>query len=162
MLRRDYGMAVISADELIENNKEKFQRYKNPAITGVEPLLDPAMNGLVEAALRSADLSKGVVIAGYPASAEQGDFLTRLREKLNLPRALVIKLDIPDDEVRKRLTQEGATDIAQQLKDYHREFDFAYLYFPEAKIETVDGTKSREEVSAEIQKLLAAGGVNKP
>jgi adenylate kinase len=160
-LHREFGMTVISADDLIANNKDQFERYKKPTITGVEPRLDSALNALIEDAVKKADIDKGVVIDGYPSSKPQGDFLVGLRDKLKLPKALVIHLQIPDGEARKRLTQQKATDIDQQLKDYHREFDFAALYFPNTDIQTVDATKSPEMVTEEIRKLLAARGFSK-
>lgn len=159
ILHRDFGMTVISADDLIEQNKDKFERFKNPILNGVEPRLDPALNGLVEQELKKADLSRGVVLNGYPASTSQGEFLVKLRDTMKLPRALVIHLQIPDDEVRKRLAAQKATDIDQQLKDYHREFDFAKTYFPQTDLHDVDGTQSPEAIAAEIRKLMSARGI---
>lgn len=155
-LRKDLGIPVISAAELIARNPQKFQKNKTPALQGVEPKLDPALNGLVEDALRTTDLSKGVVLDGYPASKTQGDFLTDLRQKLNLPRPFVLHLSAPDTVVRKRLKSQNR-DLEQELKDYHREFDFMRQYFPEADIRSVDATKSPGEVAKQIRKLLQSG-----
>ena len=47
-----------------------------------------------------------------------------------------------------------ARDVEQELKDYHREFDFVRDYFPETDIRTVDGTKKVDAVAKEIAKLL--------
>ena len=146
-------MPVISADDLIARNPQKFQKYKVPAIEGVEPRLDPALNGLVEEALRTSDLSKGVVLDGYPASKIQGDFLATLRAKFELSRVVVIHLSVPDGTVRKRLKDQHR-DLDQELKDYHREFDFIRQYFPEADIRNVDGTKKPAEVQKQIRKLI--------
>ncbi len=158
ILHRDFGMTVISADDLIANNRDRFERYKKPVLTGVEPRLDPALNTLVEDALTQADLSKGVVLEDYPASKPQGDYIAGLREKLKLPKPLVVHLRIPDDEARKRLSQQKAADIDQQLKDYHREFDHANLYFPDADLQSVDATKPPEVVATEIRKMMADRG----
>jgi len=154
ILRKERGMAVISADELISRNREAFEKFKNPDIQGVEPRLDPALNRLVEEALRSADLSKGLILDGYPAAKSQGDHLTVVREKYNLPKAIVIHLRVPDNLVRKRLKKQKRTDLDQELTDYHREFDFAREYFPETDIRDVDGTKKPAIVAREIRKLL--------
>lgn len=154
ILQKDLGMAVIAADDLIQKNPQNFQKNKIPSLQGVDPRLDPAMNALVEQALDSTDLSKGVVLDGYPASKVQGDFLTGLRERMRLPAATVIHLAVPDDVVRKRLAGKGARDIEQELKDYHREFDFMRLYFPDANIHTVDGDKPIATVAKQIRKIL--------
>lgn len=147
-------MAVISADELIAQNPQVFQKFRNPAIQGVDPHLDPAINSLVEDALRSADLSKGLVLAGYPAAKTQGDFLVSLREKYGLPKALVIHLKMPDAVARQRLKDQKGVDAEQLLKDYHRELDFAHQYFPNADIHDIDATKKPAAIAKETSALL--------
>jgi adenylate kinase len=155
ILQKDRRMALVSSDELIEKNRNAFEKFRQPAIHGVEPHQDPAMNKLVEEKLASLDLTNGVIFDGYPASKEQGDYLVNLREKFNLPKPAIIRLKVPDEVVLKRLKQENPQDVEQRLKDYHREFDFAQLYFPQADIHEVDGTKSAEAVAKEIQKVLS-------
>jgi len=153
-LKKELGLTSIAADDLIARNQAKFQKYKVPELKGVEPRLDPALNGLVEEALTAADVSKGVVLDGYPASKIQGDFLSGLREKLHLAHSVVIHLSVPDDVVRRRLKSQNRPDLEQELKDYHREFDFMRDYFPAADIRTVDGTKDRGAVAKEIRKIV--------
>jgi adenylate kinase len=152
ILRKTRGMAVISADDLIARNKREFARFKNPHIEGVEPRLDPVLNRLVEEAIASADLSKGVILDGYPAAKNQGDHLAALQRKFSLSKVLVIHLRVPDNVVRQRLKDQKRADLDQELKDYHREFDFAREYFTD--IHEIDGTKKPEIVAEEIRKLL--------
>jgi adenylate kinase family enzyme len=155
-LRSDLGMGVITADDLIRHNAQKFQSNRIPALQGVDPHLDPALNELVREALKAVDLSKGVVLDGYPASKIQGDYLTRLRGEFALTRVVVIHLSAPDAVVRKRL-QGQSRDIEQELKDYHREFDFLRQYFPTADIRDVDATKEPAAVARAIKKILQSG-----
>jgi len=154
ILRKERGMVIISADDLIARNRQAFARFNNPKIQGVEPRLDPVLNLLVDQTLSAVDASKGVVLDGYPAAKTHGDHLTALREKFNLQKAIVIHLRVPDNVVRKRLKKQKRGDLDQQLKDYHREFDFAREYFPEVDIREIDGTKKRAAVADEIRKLL--------
>ena len=154
LLKKDLGLQVISADDLIARNAQIFQKNRIPTLQGVDPHLDPALNELVEEALKTADLSKGVVLDGYPASKVQGDFLAGVREKFDLPRAVVIHLNISDAALRKRLKKQNRPDLEQQLKDYHREFDFVRQYFPEADIRTVDASKRPAAVKKQIRQLL--------
>jgi adenylate kinase len=154
ILRKERGMTIIAADDLIARNPQMFEKFKNPAIQGVDVHLDPALNRLVEEALEKADLSKGVVLDGYPAAKTQADHLAALRDKYKLPKIVVIHLRISDQVARKRLAKQSGRDLDQELKDYHRELDFARTYFPQADIREVDGTKSRDAVAKEIRKLL--------
>jgi adenylate kinase len=154
ILRKERGMVIISADDLIARNQQAFAKFKNPRIQGMEPRVDPALNRLVEEALTSVDRSKGVVLDGYPAAKSHGDYLVLLREKLSLTKPVVIHLRVPDSVVLQRLKERKREELDQQLKDYHREFDFAREYFQETDIQEIDGTKKPEEVAAEIRKLL--------
>ena len=74
-LKNRRGMTAISADDLIARNPQAFEKSGKSAIRGFDPRLDPAVNGLVEAALSTAGLSKGLVLVGYPAEKAQGDYL---------------------------------------------------------------------------------------
>lgn len=154
ILRKERGMTVISADALIEANRDQFQRFKNPLLNGVDPRLDPALNPLIEQALRTADPSKGIVIDGYPASVTQGNFLTELRAKMELPKALVIHLKISDSEARKRNSGMNAAELSQELKNYHREVDFAGTYFPNTDLREIDGMRKSADVAKDIAKML--------
>lgn len=154
ILQKERGMAIISADDLIAHNHQVFEKFRNPSIQGVDPKLDPALNELVEEALKKVDLSKGVVLDGYPAAKIQGDYLTEVIAKLQLPGPVVIHLHISDDVARKRLKSEKGRNLDQELKDYHREMDFARTYFPEADIHDVDGNQKPEVVAQKISKII--------
>ena len=157
LLSKDLGIPVVSVEDLIARNPGKFPKKLPSASTLADPRLEPVMNDLVSEALRAADLSKGVVLDGYPATKAQGDFLQSIRAKHGLPAPIVIQLNAPDDVVRKRLKGQSR-DIEQEIKDYHREFDFITTYFPQADIRTVDATKKPAQVAKEIRKSLATAG----
>jgi adenylate kinase family enzyme len=154
ILKKEKGMAVVSVDELIEQNRQAFQKYRQSNIQGMEPRVDPVLNRLVEEKLKATDLSKGVILDGYPGAKVHGDYLTKLGQDLGLPKPIVIHLQVPDEVVRKRLKSRNANEVEQQLKDYHREWDFARVYFPEADIREIDGTKKPGNVAKEIRKIL--------
>lgn len=154
MLKSQNGMTVISADGLIARNPQVSEKSRNSPIQGFDPRLDPAVNELLEVALSTADLSKGLVLVGYPASKAQGDYLVSLRERLSLPKALVIRLVVPDDVARKQLKKNKVLDIDQQLQNYHRELDFARAYFPQADIRDINGNRNPAKVANDIRKLL--------
>ena len=109
------------------------------------------MNELVEEALKSTDLSKGVVLDGYPASKIQGDFLTGLLDTAARSRH-------PPERAGRR----GAKAAQESEPARHRAGTQGLsprvrLYppiFPEADIRTVDGTKPPAEVAKQIRKML--------
>jgi adenylate kinase family enzyme len=156
ILEKERGIAVISVEDLIAQNRQKFQKFSHPEIQGVEPRLDPVLNRLVDERLRAVQRTKGVILDGYPASKEQGDHLTSLIAEFQLSGPIVLQLHVSDAEVRKRAAKTSAQDVEQGLKDYHRELDFAKTYFPQANIHEIDGSKRPAEVAKEISKVLAS------
>lgn len=158
-LNRKYGTPTITVEDLIKENPAALAKYSERGIDSGPPQESPAINDLIADRLSKMDLSKGVVLDGYPATKDQADYLARLVTKVQLPGPVVIQLDVPDDVVRKRLAKrqredDTADEIERRLKDYHREMDMVRAYYPQANIWTIDGTKSPEYVSRTIQTIL--------
>ena len=165
ILSKERGMAVISAADLISRNQQSFAKFKQPNIQGLEPRVDPALNGLVEEALKSINSTSGVLLDGYPAASNHGAYFFELAKKLNLAKPIVIHLQIPDDVARKRLKSRKDSNLEQDLKDYHRELDFAREYFTQVTIHDIDGTKKPAAIAGEIRAILknpSAGSTNQP
>ena len=158
-LRKRFGIPTVSADELIQANPEALSKYRRPGITPAPPELNPAVDALVAEKLASLDLTKGVVLDGYPASKDQADHLATLIAKLNLPAPIVFQLELPDDVARQRLKERRHADdkpdlIEERLKNYHREMDAIGAYFPQARIWTINTDKPVAEVSSAIEAIL--------
>jgi len=156
ILQKERGLTVISAEDLIAQNRQAFERFRRPDIQGVEPRLDPALNRLVEERLRSIDRSKGVILDGYPASKDQGDHLASMMAEFGFSQPFILQLHVSDAEVYKRAKKSGSANVEQGLKDYHRELDFVQAYFPNAHIHEIDGAKPATAVSKEIRNVLAS------
>ncbi len=156
-LSKDLGVPIVSVDELIAANRQEFSKKNNAGTAPLDPRVDPAVNRLVDEKLRSLDLSKGVILDGYPAAAIHADYLKHLLQELGLPTPVIIHLQVPDGVVKKRLKGQQPSDADQRLKDYHRELDFIRVYYPEAAIHDIDGTKSRDAIAKEIRNILQSG-----
>jgi adenylate kinase family enzyme len=107
--------------------------------------------------LDKGDLSRGMILDGYPSTKDHADYLAALIKKGVLPSPLTIELQIPDEMVFKRTEKthkDARASVEQRLKDYHREMDMLRLYFPAAEIVSVDGTKSVKKVESDIRSLL--------
>src|SRR5689334_6649922 len=94
ILQKERGMAVLSVEGLIAQNRQAFEKFRRPEIQGVEPRLDPVLNRLVEERLRTIDRSKGVILDGYPASKEQGDQVARLIAEFQFSGPIVLHLRV--------------------------------------------------------------------
>ena len=158
-LKQKFGIPTISADDLVRDNPAALAKYREPGIDPGTPTTSPALNELVAGRLRAMDLTKGVVLDGYPATKDQADHLAALVRKLSLPSPVVIHLQVPDDVARERLRKRKREDdtpeqIERRLTDYHRELEMISAYYPQANIWTIDGTKPAAEVSDTIRSIL--------
>ena len=148
---------VVAVDDLIKDNAAAFEKIRQKGISGMEPQTDPILNRLFLERLEKGDLSRGLILDGYPSTKDHIDYLSGLVKKGVLPRPLTIQLEIPDDIVVKReqkARNEPGSSVEQRLKDYHREMDMVRLYFPNAEIVSIDGTKSKKQVESEIGAFL--------
>jgi adenylate kinase family enzyme len=98
-----------------------------------------------------------VILDGYPSTKDHCDYLADLVRKAILPAPSVIQLEVPDKVVFERTQKvpgESRQSVEQRLKDYHREMDQMKLYFPNADVTHVDGTKSIKDVESEVARIL--------
>jgi adenylate kinase len=158
-LKKRFGIPTVAVDDLIQANPAALAKFRRAGITPGPPQLNAAIDGLIAGKLASLDLTKGVVLDGYPASKDQADHLAALAAKLTLPPPIVIQLDTPDDVARQRLKERQRPDdkpelIEERLKNYHREMDMIRSYYPEANIWTINGDKPVAVVSSTIEAIL--------
>ena len=108
-------------------------------------------------------LTNGAALDGFPATRMQAEDLAKMIADLRL-NPIVLQLEIPDETVRQRASTGGRQSdspkiIEQRIKDYHREFDMISVYYPNAKIVKIDGTKSEELMWKDMQQALDQWGL---
>ena len=155
-IQKRYGFALITREQLLKDDPSVLAQTKQPGLQAIEPRVDPALNGLFVKRLEKTDISKGLLLDGYPSTKDHGDFLTKTAQAKGLKKPLILKLELSDDAVRQRLKGQNAAQIEQDLKDYHRETDFLSVYFPETEIVKIDGSKKEDDVFAQIRKAIDA------
>lgn len=158
-----YAMPVISIEDLIKDHAAELDQLRAPGVTLAEMRYDPAISRYFQERVKTTDLSHGLLLDGYPATVLQGQDLAKMIPNLGL-QPLVLKLEVPDDVVRARAKKSGQESdspavIEQRLKDYHREFDFASAFFPNAKIVTIDGNHPEKKVWSQIEDALKGAGI---
>jgi adenylate kinase len=154
LIQKRYKFAMITREQLLKDDPSVLARQKQPDLNTVEPRVDPALNGLFLKRLEKTDISKGLLLDGYPATKDHGDFFTKIGREKGLSKPLVLKLELTDEAVRQRLKGQDSAQIEQDLKDYHRETDFLSSYFPEANIVKINADKKPDAVFSEIRKEI--------
>ena len=67
-LKKRFGIPTVAVDELVQANPAALAKFRRAGITPGPPQLNPAIDQLVAEKLAGLDLTKGVVLDGYPAS----------------------------------------------------------------------------------------------
>jgi adenylate kinase len=150
-----YGLPVITAAQLIADNQEVFNKLRRTTITGIEPETDPVLNHLFEQRIEQPDAARGFITAGYPSVKDHADFVAGMVRAKRLPNPIVIQLDVPESEVRRRLAKDPKyANLDQLIKDYQRELGVVQLYFPDAQIHRIDGRPKADQVTRSIRAVL--------
>ena len=162
-ITRTYNVPNISVEDLIKDNAEELERLRGQGMSMAEMRYDPAMSRYVRERLKTADLSHGIALDGYPATLVQAEDLSKMLAGIKV-KPIAFQLAIPDDVIRERAKKTGRESdrsqiLEQRIKDYHREMDAISLYFPNANIVAVDANKSEAEVWKAIQAGLDGAGI---
>jgi adenylate kinase family enzyme len=158
-----YGVPMISIEDLIRDNATELDRLRGEGVSLAEMRYDPAMSRYLRERLKTADLSHGITLDGYPATLVQAEELAKMFPDLKM-KLVALRLQVPDDTVRERAKKTGRESdrpqiIEQRIKDYHREMDAIALYFPNAKIVDLDGSVPEAKVWIAIQTALDEAGL---
>jgi adenylate kinase len=164
-ITRTYGVPNISVEDLIKDHAAELEHLRGQGMSMAEMRYDPAMSRYLQERLKTADLSHGLALDGYPATLVQAEDLAKMIPGLNL-KPIAFQLQLPDDVIRERSKETGRRSdssriLQQRIKDYHREMDAISLYFPNASIVAVDANKPEAEVWKAIQAALDGAGVKR-
>jgi len=127
-LARKYGIPAFSMSDLLKREissgkKDAVSRALAASIASGDVLPDDAATDLIRLRLLRADLTKGFILDGYPATAGQAKSLDAMLQDQQLPKAVVVVLDAPDDIIRKRMLARGRADDKPEIIDRRiREF----------------------------------------
>lgn len=162
-IAHSYGVPSISIEDLIRDNAAELEGLRGEGVSLAEMRYDPAMSRYVRERLKTADLSHGITLDGYPATLFQAEDLAKIFPDLKL-KLIALRLQVPDDVVRKRAQTTGRESdrpqiIEQRIKDYHREMDSISVYFPNAKIVDIDGNQPEAQVWRAMQTALTEAGL---
>ena len=107
---------------------------------------------------------KGVIFDGFPRTLPQAEALDALLQKLNQPIKSVLTLDVPEKELTKRLLLRGETSnrpddkdeaiIQHRFQQYEQKTGILKEYYlKQNKLKSVDGTRSIENITADLKSI---------
>ena len=129
---------------------------------------DDIMVGMIDERMSQDDCQSGVMLDGFPRTVAQAKALDDMFDAKNISLAHVIEIKVDEKalfaRIEKRASETGgersddnANVLAKRLKVYHDNTAPVLPYY-EAKglLKTVDGMASIDEVSGQINKVLAS------
>jgi adenylate kinase len=138
-LKNKYAIPVLAGDELRKQAGGSTEK----------------MNALLKEQVSHADAAKGFVIDGYPSTRSEADYLAKLVKEARLPSPIVIHLEVPDAEVKRRMKGKMETaELERQLAVYHQELEMVRNYYAAMDIWTIIGTRTPKEVFGTIVSLI--------
>lgn len=123
---------------------------------------DQLVQEMVQERLEQPDIKSGWILDGFPRKVTQAVFLQELLEKMHQHGERVVNLDAPDEVVVARLLGRGRKDdteevIRRRLEVYRAETaPLIDYYHDRQKLLTINGNQSQEEVTADLQKIIAS------
>jgi adenylate kinase len=154
-----YGLIHISTGELLRNEISAATPLGLEArefIHKGQLVPDEVVIGMLGSVLESHPDTKGYIFDGFPRTGAQADALDRLLALRNTSITQVLALDVPEDELVRRLLERGKTSgrkddanegvIRARIVEYHKKTaPVADHYARVAKFKKVKGDGSIEE-----------------
>ena len=102
-----YGIPQISTGDMFREHLAKGTELGKKAKEYMDKgalVPDEIVLGMVEERLKQPDCEKGFILDGFPRTVPQAEALDKLLEKLGKKIDYAILIDVPDEELVKRLT----------------------------------------------------------
>lgn len=122
---------------------------------------DDVMNGIVAERLAQPDIeAHGVLLDGFPRTADQADALERILTDLGRTLTVAVNLDVPVEEVKTRMMARGREDdtpeaIDRRLALYEEQTAPLLDWFgARGLLATVDGSGSEDEVFERLAEVV--------
>lgn len=107
ILVEKYGIPQISTGDLLRAAVAAGTALGKEAKSYMdrgELVPDSVVLGMVEERLKQDDCKKGFILDGFPRNTKQAEALDNMLSSLNMPLTAALSVDVPFDELMKRLT----------------------------------------------------------
>jgi adenylate kinase len=166
-----YQLQHVSTGELLRDEVSRqtplgveAKRYMDQGLL----VPDEVVIGMISSKIDETPEARGFIFDGFPRTKAQAEALDKLLEFKNTEIHLVLSLEVPEQELIRRLVSRGATSgrsddteevITKRIKEYFAKTEpVAGYYNAQAKLERLKGDGSIEDtfkmITKEIDKYL--------
>ncbi|HTM66219.1 MAG TPA: adenylate kinase [Flavipsychrobacter sp.] len=166
-----YQLQHVSTGELLRDEVSRqtplgveAKRYMDQGLL----VPDEVVIGMISSKIDETPEARGFIFDGFPRTKAQAEALDKLLEFKNTEIHLVLSLEVPEQELIRRLVSRGATSgrsddteevITSRIKEYFAKTEpVAGYYNAQAKLERLKGDGSVEDtfklITKEIDKYL--------
>ncbi len=165
ILAARHGWRWLSSGQLLRDSRdsEVIEEMRTGALVGVDKV-----NQIVSDGIKRAESIDKVILDGFPRLLEQAKWLVENQEEHARSIQLVVVLEVPRDEIEKRLHLRGRVDdtkeaIEQRLALYRQEMYPILTFFADQQIPIshIEGVGSvgqvHDKIEAELESLNLTG-----
>ena len=168
-LVKKFGLMQLSTGDMLRAAIEKGTKLGIEAkavMDNGELVSDHIIIGMIKERLKEKSEGNGFIFDGFPRNIEQAKALDNLLENLNKKIDSVIEISVNDEilidriknrakEMKDARSDDNADVLEKRLKVYHKNTEKIIPHYQKkGKLVTVDGMKSIDEVSHEIEANL--------
>ncbi|MCR9142357.1 MAG: adenylate kinase [bacterium] len=165
---KEHSIPQISTGEILRaavKNGTEMGKKASEAMNAGQLVPDEVVIGIVRDRIQEPDAKNGYILDGFPRTIEQADALGKMLEGMGQKLDVALNLDVPDDELVKRLLERAQKDgraddtepvIKNRLKTYNDQTAPLIDYYQKKGIlKPIDGLGSMAEITDRIRKALA-------
>jgi adenylate kinase len=170
-----FGAVHVATGDLLRANAARgteLGRQASAYMDRGDLVPDELIIGMVRERLSQPDVEAGFVLDGFPRTVGQAEALDRHLEELDRPLDAVLALEVPEQELRRRLAgraneQDRAEDDDEAVIDRRLELfvsetgPLVDYYQARGLLGTVDAVGTPDEVTERIAQALAGRGVSR-
>lgn len=162
-----YGLKHISTGDLLRSEVAansplgvEAQKYIDQGLL----VPDEVVIGMISSTIDEFPEARGFIFDGFPRTCEQAESLDNLLEFKNTQIHLVLSLDVPPEELTRRIIERGVTSgrsddtaevVAKRILEYKsKTAPVADYYDAQGKLELITGELDIEQTFASLKKLI--------
>lgn len=162
---RRYKLAHLSTGDMLRaarDAKTEVGRKAEAYMSAGQLVPDEIILAIIGQRLGEADCREGYLLDGFPRTMAQAEALDKLLQKSQTPLSAVLELQVPEEELFRRLAGRGRADdkpevIRERLVAYRRQTQPLTEYYGKSGLlETIEGLGTVDRIFDRIKVLLDA------